>query len=186
MRSKRRAKSVDTIGQLTIQTRCDLSVPQFFDGHDERRLADEPQFAVDGCGQLLERRQTVARPRLVDLLSHVLGGRRIDEITYIDQFSRRFGASIPTVQRVESRERRDGLPVLAGTCTCDPLGGLAVESVAACRNHETRGQSLHVPFERPRIGFVEVVDVERQFALGRGVQPEIGQMRVATQLHGQT
>ena len=46
-----------------------------------------------------------------------------------------------------------------------------------------RRQPEDVPFERARVGLVEVVDVEDEVALGGGVDAEVGEVGVAAELH---
>jgi hypothetical protein len=59
---------------------------------------------------------------------------------------------------------------------------LRAEARVARRQHGARREALDVPFERPRQGLVEVVDVEQQRALGRREQAEVGQVGVAAEL----
>ena len=77
-------------------------------------------------------------------------------------------------------------PAVARTHARRRLGGLGL--VAA---HEARGdgsarrQTLEIPFPRPGMDLVEIVDGEDQVALGRGVDAEIGDMHVAARRHRQ-
>lgn len=50
---------------------------------------------------------------------------------------------------------------------------------------EAGGEALHVPFPGAGVGFVEVVDIEDQVALGRGEATEVQQVAVAAERHDQ-
>jgi hypothetical protein len=63
---------------------------------------------------------------------------------------------------------------------------LAGEPVVASRHDEARGQPLDIPFERAGQGLVEIVDVEHQATLRRGVRTEVRKVRIAAQLGPQT
>ena len=66
------------------------------------------------------------------------------------------------------------------------LAALACREPVVPSGHDEAGsQPLDIPFEGPGQGLVEVVDVEDQAALRRGVGAEVGQVRVAAQLGSQ-
>jgi hypothetical protein len=56
----------------------------------------------------------------------------------------------------------------------------------AAGDGDARGQALYVPFPRTGQRFVEVVDVEQQFPLGRSEPSEVGEVRVTAGLHPET
>jgi hypothetical protein len=60
------------------------------------------------------------------------------------------------------------------------------EPVLPSRHHEARGETRHVPLERPGQRLVEVAQVEVEVALGCGPEPEVQDMGVAAELHLQT
>ena len=62
---------------------------------------------------------------------------------------------------------------------------LRAEPVVAAGYRQAGRQPLHVPLERPRVGLVEVVDVEGQPPLRGGEDAEVAHVRVAAQLHVQ-
>ena len=57
-------------------------------------------------------------------------------------------------------------------------------SIPACYS-ETGNQPLHVPLEGARQRLVEIVDAEHKPPIGPGETTEVGQMRIATELHVQ-
>jgi hypothetical protein len=59
------------------------------------------------------------------------------------------------------------------------------QAVVPAGDDDAGHQSLHVPLERPRVGLVEVVEVEHQTPIGRGEEAEVRQMGVAAELDGQ-
>ena len=52
-------------------------------------------------------------------------------------------------------------------------------------DHEARGQPLQIPLPRARQRLVEVVGVEHQLPLTGRVGAEVGQVRIAAELHVQ-
>ena len=54
----------------------------------------------------------------------------------------------------------------------------------ASRDDDAGGEPLDVPLPGPRVGLVEVVEVERQPPLRRAEQAEVRKVRVAAELHG--
>ena len=62
------------------------------------------------------------------------------------------------------------------------MASFSRELPVAGGNHHAGGQALEVPFPGAREGLVEVVDVEHQRALGRGEEPEVGQVGIAADL----
>ncbi len=60
--------------------------------------------------------------------------------------------------------------------------GRALATGFAARQDDTGRQPLHVPLKWPADGFVEVVNVEHQPAIGRGVGAQIANMCISAQL----
>ena len=92
---------------------------------------------------------------------------------------------VPHVERPHSCESGHRLPVPAGDREVDLLPGLRVESTAASRDREARDEALEVPLERARERLVEIVHIEYEPPVGGGIAAEVGQVRVAAELHVQ-
>ena len=65
---------------------------------------------------------------------------------------------------------------------CAAIG--AGKAAGATHHLEAGGQAFDVPLPRSGEGLVEVVDVEQQLPFGRAEEPEIREVRVAAELHG--
>jgi hypothetical protein len=90
---------------------------------------------------------------------------------------------VPDGQRAHLREPGHRLPIGGHRGERGrPRVGLG-EAVVAGGDREARRHPLHVPLKRPRQCLVEIVQVEQQPPLGRGEDPEVRQVRVATELH---
>ncbi len=90
-----------------------------------------------------------------------------------DQIERAHGGEAPQRFAVAPHERPHGRGALIV-----PAPGLAVGQ------DETRGQPLDIPFpRRGGEGFVEVVEIEHEMAVGRSVGPEVAHMGIAAKLH---
>ena len=132
-------------------------------------------------GQPGEGPHAVLALRLGPLLLGPLGGLAGDlRPVALDHFD--VHALIPDLERAHWRQPAHLAPVLAGRLGDHgaPLG--LTEAKVASADREAGGESLDVPFERARMGLVEVVDVEDQSSVRRGEDAEIGQMRVPAQL----
>ena len=79
----------------------------------------------------------------------------------------------------------DRLPVRTRHRPVDRLPLLGVEAAIPAGDGEAGHQPLDVPLERARQRLVEVVDAEHQPPVGRGEGTEVGQMRIAAELHVQ-
>src|SRR5262249_40070739 len=92
---------------------------------------------------------------------------------------------VPDVQVVHAREyaHRHAVPAHRRQHDLPPV--FAAEPVVPGRYLQAGGQPLDVPLPRAGQGLVEVVDVEEELALGRGIHPEVGQVRVPAGLDGQ-
>jgi hypothetical protein len=64
-------------------------------------------------------------------------------------------------------------------------GGMAVVRFQAGEN-DARGHALHIPFPRTGDGFIEVVNVENETAIGCFVAAQILDVRIAAELHENT
>jgi hypothetical protein len=62
-----------------------------------------------------------------------------------------------------------------------PGGGFLVTGTTSGQ-HQRGGHALQVPFEGSADGLIEVVDVEDQSAVGRGISTQVAHMRVAAEL----
>src|SRR5215203_3983605 len=154
----------------------------FGDADQDRWIVDHRPASVDDLGQLGESLQAVVAVRLphspVHLFRGFLGPRGGEQIE-------RFflaNAQVPDLELSHLRELGHPPPVRGR----GHPGGLAairgVKPVVAARHHEARGEALDVPLPWPGQGLVEVVEVEEQGALGRGIQPEVREVGVAAQL----
>ena len=65
---------------------------------------------------------------------------------------------------------------------CRVVEGYLRKSIAPASDEDTRGKAFDIPLPWTNGCLVEVVDVEEQAALRRGVQPKVGQMGVTTDL----
>src|ERR1700760_3175694 len=65
---------------------------------------------------------------------------------------------------------------------CVAFGKAAVPG----RQYQAGSQSFNVPFPGTGVGFVEIVDVEKERSLWRGEGAEIRQMTISARLHGDT
>ena len=70
-------------------------------------------------------------------------------------------------------------PVGVGAAQDRVLAGVLGQAVLAAGHPHAGGQPVQVPLPGPGVGLVEVVEVEDQVALGRGVEAEVAQVGVA-------
>ena len=161
---------------------------------DDRRLGDDPIVSVHVLRELRKRLQAIARPRLQrELLCSLCTLRRLlllGLVLLAGHRGRERGHDlflgqprVPDVHGAHLREPCHGLSVVPYRCQRHVMGLGPGESVVASRDREARGHALHVVFERTRQCLVEVVQVEQQRSLGRGEHPEVGQVRIATELN---
>jgi hypothetical protein len=92
---------------------------------------------------------------------------------------------VPDLQVAERRELPHRLPVGADDPEHRRCAFCIGEVALARRDLEARGESLHVPLERPGKRLVEVVEVEDEIPLGRGEAAEVHQVGIARELGGQ-
>ena len=94
-------------------------------------------------------------------------------------------AGIPDVELLHLRQVPHRLAIGPGHGLVDRLALLGVEATIASGDGEAGHQPLDVPLERAGQRLVEVVDAEDQLPVRGGEDTEVGQMRVAAQLHRQ-
>ena len=157
-------------------------VEDIIDGNQERRVAPELEFAVDHLGQLVPGLQAILGAGVGDCLSQAGQGRPAGVLAPNGQDGRRVELGVPDVELGKPRESTNGFAVGAHRLEDDrPVGG-GVEAAASAGDLQAGGQPLDVPFERPGICLVKVIDVEHQIALGGGEAAEVGEMGVTAQL----
>ena len=105
------------------------------------------------------------------LLSHQRG-----DLVHVD-------AGVPEVEVGHPGEALDRLAVRTRHSPIDRPPLLGVKAPIPARHREAGHQPLHVPLERSRQRLVEIVDAEHQPPIGPGESTEVGQMRIATELH---
>ena len=144
------------------------------------------RLAVDDLRQLAERPKAVLGARLGDVLVESgapscvhLGTELLDDV--IDG-----QAGVPDVEVAHACKRRHRRPVRTTHLRADATALLFVETAIPAGNGEARDQSLDVPFERTRMGFVEVVQAEYELSIRSGVDTEVRQVGIATQLDVET
>ena len=143
--------------------------------HDQRHFLDDAMLAVDLLGQLLEH---LHMPLLAGLGRDPLGAparlgrQRVHHRPVVD-------AIVPDLKVAHFGETPDALAVGARDCA-GTVGGLVLVAAHEARRHRgTRGQALEIPFPRPGMNLVEIVDREDEVALGGGVDAEVGHVHVA-------
>ena len=154
----------------------------FLDRDDQRRVARDPGLAVDDLRELRERLQAVLRACLgqvalepLPLLWGPLPSQRRDLVD-VD-------AGVPDLEVGHRAERPDRVPVRTRHRPVDRPALFGVEASIPARHGEARHQPLQVPLERARQRLVEVVDAEHKPPIGRAERTEVGQVRIATELH---
>ncbi len=130
---------------------------------------------------LLERAQAVLVLRLRDpalqLLAAVRAHARAEPLDGLGVHPR-----VPDIEITHRGEPADLPPILAGRGDGERTPLALVEAPLSSRDREARREPFHVPLERPRIGLVEVVDVEDHPAVGRHEDTEVRQVSVPAEL----
>ena len=156
---------------------------QLVDRHDQRRFADDAQLAVNLAGQLRERPHPVLGTGLREVAAEaggfLLAGGRFP--TSCDRLH--VDLRVPDLEVAELGHPPHRRPVLGRHRGNDVQPLAALEAALAPGDGEARGEPHHVPLPRPRQSLVEVVDVEDELAIGRGVGAEVGEVGVAAELH---
>ena len=123
-------------------------------------------LTVDFLGELRERLHVVLGLRLGEVLLEAfdLLRRRLPAVLVEDALD--VESRVPDVEVRHRRERGHRLAVVANGLADDAAPFLLGERPRTRRDLEAGDETLDVPFERPRVGLVEVVDVELQQAFG--------------------
>ena len=181
--SMRAPVGADQLVDLSLE-RFSLSLggDQLVDRDDQRRVADDPAFAVDVCGQFLEGVHAVLRASLRDICFGLLEPLRIDAAGELRKRLLNRQMRIPKLQVAHRCERAHRLPVGPHGVEHDRPPLLGGEARLASGDREARRQPLHVPLPWPRQRLVEIIHVEHQRPLGRAEDAKVRQVRVATQL----
>ena len=192
-RSSRCRRSADSVSRYPVDRRADrlgelvglVLREQVGHGHDQRRLGDDPRLAVDDRRQLLERPQAVLRPGLghVLLVRLELGLADLGAVARPDVVL--VHARVPQVHRVHPGELGHRRPVRRRCLEVDHVALPGGQAEVATGDGEAGHEPLEVPLERAGQRLVEVVDAERQPAVGRGEAAEVGQVGVPAQLRVQ-
>ena len=152
------------------------------DRDDQRRVAGDPRLAVDHLGELRERLETVLRLGLGYVLLEPLdllpaGVRRgAYDILGLD-------ACVPELEVAHPRELAHRLAIRPRRGRADRRPSLGIEGAVAAGHGEACDEPLDVPLERAGQGLVEVVDAEDEAPIGGGEPAEVGEVRVAAELH---
>jgi hypothetical protein len=153
------------------------------DGHDERRIACETAPAVDGLGKLGQRLHAVAGTRPREELVQGLQPFEIEEWPERVEDVGGVQSAVPDVDVAHASELGHGGPIPGDTRENAGPSLFTAEPTLTRGDDQAGHQPLEVPLERARQGLIEVVDVEDQASLRRAEQAEVGQVRVAAQLH---
>ena len=89
---------------------------------------------------------------------------------------------VPDIEVGLARELAHRLAIGPGRGQHDLTARLVGEGLAAGGDLQAGGEPFDVPLERAGQGLVEVVEVEQQMPFRGGEEPEVTQMRIATQL----
>jgi hypothetical protein len=151
-------------------------------GEQQRWLVADPPPPVHGFGELAQGLFARALLRLAGepvqppFYLRVLDVHRPAEILHVDVL-------VPELQVSHRSEVVHAGAVRAYRPARDlPLRRL-VEVVEPGRHNETRGEPQQVPLPRSRQRLVEVVLVEHELALGRGIGTEVREVRVTAELN---
>ena len=94
---------------------------------------------------------------------------------------------VPDVEEPGLGVLRDPRAVPVERGTHRPVRFLRIRHPGVASQHlQARNHPHQIPLERARKRLVEVTEVERELPLRRGPQPEVEDMSVTAQLHGQT
>ena len=176
-----RGKRIDVGGKFLLVALADGVV---FAADEHRRGCLEAAGAVDdlrqpGNGPLLRPATGLLESSLG--LLHRRGRLRLLRQS-LDVFGRH--PFIEHVERRASRQVGHGR-LVDGRDLPRQRGGLLGVALCTHARHERRGESQHIPLERARVGFVEIIDVEDERSLGRCVDAEIREVGIAAELHDQ-
>jgi hypothetical protein len=163
---------------LALLPRCEL-----LDRHDQRRLVNDPDMAVDRFRELGERCQAVLgaglREVLLGLLDHLLFELRREFLDH--PFDVQVG--VPDLEVLHSRELRHRGAIAPHGVEHDPVLVFGAIAIVAGGDQHAHSKALDVPLPRTGERLVEIVDVEHQPPLGRREHAEVRQVRVPAALH---
>ena len=158
---------------------------ELLDRHDQRRLVNDPDVAVDRLRQLGERGHAVLGAGLregrlgsLDDLLLELRGEFLDH-----PFDVQVG--VPDVEVLHSGELGHRGAVAPDGVEHDPVLVFGAIAVVAGGDQHAHSKALDVPLPRTGQRLVEIVDVEHQPPLGRREHAEVRQVRVSAALHRQ-
>ena len=146
--------------------------------YDQGRLIHDLATSVDDLGQPLDGAVAGLLARLLDdLLAFLASLLRCEgeQLLGVD-------AHVPELEIVRSRSLAHRRAVPGGSRHRHLALRVAVHPVLTGGEHEAGREAFQVPFPGTREGFVEVVDIEEECAVGCAEQTEIGEMGVAAEL----
>ena len=161
--------------QVVVQGRHDEVLVTVGDAGDEGRVLDDAPHPVALLGQPGQRPVAGAPPsparRVPDLLTEPAVVRRLAEPVDVQPLER------PRQQRQPGQVAH--LRPVGGDAAPDGVreGGLGAAVLPSGDPH-ARHEPAQVPLPRARVRLVEVVEVEDEVALGRGVEAEVAQVGV--------
>ena len=160
-----------------------VGIREVVEPDDQRRIGDDAPLAVDVARELRERLDAVSPERLgdglVEALAHLAADLRAE-----------LGISFSISKRVYQTSRlriaaNSAIRVRYAATVSRTTRSWSVHREAAVSRSDQHadGEALDIPLPRAGERLVEVVDVEDEPPLGRGVEPEVREMRVAAALH---
>ncbi|MCY1516800.1 hypothetical protein D9M68_514540 [compost metagenome] len=149
---------------------------------DGGRRVQDPPAAFHAFGQLGQQRFVGTVGRALDAAADAL--LHIGRTLFLQQ-PLEGDAVVPGVEHAHLRVGLHPVPVAAHRVAHQVVGGVGGMAQMACGHHEAGAQPLQVPLPRTGAGFVEIIEVEQQRALRRGIAAEVAHMGVAADLHGQ-
>ena len=158
---------------------------QVLDRDDQGRIADELRLAVDHLHEFVEGLHAVLGPGFGHILLEPLHRLRLQLRAHQSVHLVDVQAGVPDVELLHLCHVQHRLAIGPGHCQIDRLALLGVEATIASGDGEAGHQPFDVPLERAGQRLVEVVDAEDQLPVRGGEDAEVGQMRIAAQLHRQ-
>ena len=162
---------------------------EVLDRDDDRRVGDDPEFAVDDVGAPGQHAGAVPGPGLrhhVLVCAGLALADALDGDLLADQLQQLAGLQVlvPGLQAAHPGGAPHPVPVLAHAGHDDRAPVRRGEPAVAAHDLEAGREPLDVPLPRTGQRLVEVVDVEQHPPLRGAEQAEVRQMGVAAQLHG--
>ena len=159
-----------------------LAVREVVEPDDQRRIGDDAPLAVDVARELRERLHVVAAERLGDGLVEALAHLAADLRAQLRHQLLDLEAGVPDLEIAHPGELRHPRAVGGDRLEDDALLLRDREAAAARADQHAHREPLDVPLPRARQRLVEVVDVEDEPSLGRGVEAEVREVGVAAAL----